>query len=206
MMHWFFLAALLALAAVCGLIHTSRKARADAGSRPPEEADVRTRWHLESSGDVERLAGAVEALLALMDHPQLGGPGFLSIQFPPLSGSCPAVSAQFPNIREALYRRIVRQELDQADLLAAGVPAALFTYHLEFATESGGMVLVTAGVPDLEPALLEALAGRRDGALSALAEALERRCPGLSVRPLGPDLLLTPARETASAGISYFQN
>ena len=34
----------------------------------------------------------------------------------------------------------------------------------------------------------------------ALPEALERRCPGLSVRPLGAELLLTPVREAAPAG------
>ena len=200
-MHWLFLAALLALAAVCGVIRAPRE---DAENRPPAGEDARTRARrcLEASGDLERLAGAVEALRAVMDHPQLGGPGFLSVQFPALAGGRADVSAQFPNISEALYRRVVRRELDRAALLADGVPEALFAYNPEFSTESGGVVLLTAEVCGLEAELAEALASRRDraGALAALSEALERRCPGLSVRPLGAELLLTPVREAAPAG------
>lgn len=203
-MHWLFLAALLALAAVCGVIRAAPAPREDAENRPPAGEDVRARARrcLEASGDLERLAGAVEALRAVMDHPQLGGPGFLSVQFPALAGGRADVSAQFPNISEALYRRVVRRELDRAALLADGVPEALFAYNPEFSTESGGVVLLTAEVCGLESELAEALASRRDrtGALAALSEALERRCPGLSVRPLGAELLLTPVREAAPAG------
>ena len=91
---------------------------------------------------------------------------------------------------------------EMAALLADGVPEALFAYNPEFSTESGGVVLLTAQVCGLEAELAEALASRRDraGALAALSEALERRCPGLSVRPLGAELLLTPVREAAPAG------
>lgn len=203
-MHWLFLAALLALAAVCGVIRAAPAPREDAENRPPAGEDARTRARrcLEASGDLERLAGAVEALRAVMDHPQLGGPGFLSVQFPALAGGRADVLAQFPNISEALYRRVVRRELDRAALLADGVPEALFAYNPEFSTESGGVVLLTAEVCGLEAELAEALASRRDraGALAALSEALERRCPGLSVRPLGAELLLTPVREAAPAG------
>ena len=203
-MHWLFLAALLALAAVCGFIRAAPAPREDAENRPPAGEDARTRARrcLEASGDLERLAGAVEALRAVMDHPQLGGPGFLSVQFPALAGGRADVSAQFPNISEALYRRVVRRELDRAALLADGVPEALFAYNPEFSTESGGVVLLTAEVCGLEAELAEALASRRDrtGVLAALSEALERRCPGLSVRPLGAELLLTPVREAAPAG------
>ena len=197
-MHWLFLAALLALAAVCGVIRAAPAPREDAENRPPAGEDARTR----ARRCLERLAGAVEALRAVMDHPQLGGPGFLSVQFPVLAGGRADVSAQFPNISEALYRRVVRRELDRAALLADGVPEALFAYNPEFSTESGGVVLLTAEVCGLEAELAEALASRRDraGALAALSEALERRCPGLSVRPLGAELLLTPVREAAPAG------
>ena len=73
-MHWLFLAALLALAAVCGVIRAAPAPREDAENRPPAGEDARTRARrcLEASGDLERLAGAVEALRAVSERPVSG--------------------------------------------------------------------------------------------------------------------------------------
>lgn len=202
-MYVFFLAAiLLTLAAV--LLYAGGTGRTQKEPGAGADAAGGALERLEDSGTPEMLGKAVEELLAVMDHPELGGPGFLSIQFPP--GSLPTVSAQFPNINEALYRRVVRQELDRGELAAAGVPEALLERSPVFAAESGGMVLLSVEIRDVEPGLLELLSSRRDraDALAALAAALGRRFPGLSVRCLGADLLLTPlAREKAGQDAAF---
>ncbi len=80
----------------------------------------------------------------------------------------------------------------------AGIaPEALLALDPCFETESGGMVLVTVRVAGLDPALAERMSGHRgrQEALGALAEGLRKRCPGLSVRCVGGELLLAPVRE-----------
>lgn len=74
-----------------------------------------------SPGLLDALCAAAASLQELMAHPLLGGPGFLSLRFPPEGGA--TVTAQYPNIREALYRRVVRRELSPEHLLAEGFPA-----------------------------------------------------------------------------------
>ena len=78
-----------------------------------------------SPGLLDALCAAAASLQELMAHPLLGGPGFLSLRFPPEGGA--TVTAQYPNIREALYRRVVRRELSPEHLLAEGFPASLLT-------------------------------------------------------------------------------
>lgn len=196
-MQLFFLAAgILVLAAfflTCVL--ADRMGQKRFGTPPAQEAVPRL-----SPQDADAAAGvlgsAVGPLLALMEHPQLGGPGFLSVQFP--AGEPPAAAAQYPNINEALYRRVVRQELDPAALLEEGVPEDLLRLSPVFSAEGGGVVMVTVRTAPLGPAAAAGLASRaaRDRTLSLLAEGLSRRYPGLSVRRLGADLLLSPeARE-----------
>jgi len=135
-------------------------------------------------------------MLELLRHPALGGPGFLTIRF--LQDSAD-ITAQFPNIQEALYRRIVRQELDPSDLLREGFPEYLLLLSPVFETESGGMVLLTVQIPNLNHDLLQALYCHRSRqtVLHSLAAELRRHCPGLSIRPLGGELILTPIREHA---------
>ena len=145
-------------------------------------------------GTLSALAETVEALLAVMDHPQLGGPGFLAVQLPRYGGGrpCLTVTAQFPNIREALYRRTAQNDLDPAALTAAGVPQVLFEHQPAFSAGTGGMVLLTACAcpfPD-EPQDLQ----QRTRLLHFLAQDLQERFPQLTVRPLGGELLLSRER------------
>lgn len=166
--------------------------------QPPQEEDIPALRPEDAAAAAERLGEVVNALRAVMDHPQLGGPGSLTIQFPQqlYAGCFPTVTAQFPNINEALYRRAVRQELGQEELMAAGVPERLFQHNPTFSAESGGVVLVCAEVYGLAPALEKQMADRqgRSQALAALAEALRQRYPEMSVRGFGADLLLSPVR------------
>ena len=149
--------------------------------------------------DAERLEEVIALLGEVMDHRALGGPGYLTVQFPQqlFAGSFPTVTAQYPNIGEDLYRRVVRRELDRTALEAAGVPGALFDHNPEFAAEGGGVVVLTAEVYGLTPALEKGMADRRTrGALlAALARALSTR--QLSVRVLGQELLVERPRRTA---------
>lgn len=189
-MHLFFLAAgVLLLGAF--LVTWAVKGRDRQAPPPPAEARQGLSCQ-EADRAAAALGEALEPLRTLMAHPDLGGPGFFTVQFP--TGERPAVSAQYPNINEALYRRAVRQDLDREELLAAGVPEELLALDPEFTAEGGGVVLAAVAVPRLDPAVTALAAGRgtRDRALSGLAEALERRYPDLSVRRLGADLLLTP--------------
>ena len=77
------------------------------------------------------------------------------------------------------------------------MPEALLALSPGFETESGGMVLVSVQAAGLDPALAERMAGcrERQETLEELAEGLGRRCPELSVRRLGGELLLSPVRE-----------
>lgn len=145
-------------------------------------------------GALDALAETVEALLAVMDHPRLGGPGFLAVQLPRRGEEppCLTVTAQFPNIREALYRRVAQNDLDPAALAAEGVPQVLFDHRPAFSADSGGMVLLTACAcpfPDEEQDLQQ-----RTQLLRFLAQDLQERFPQLTVRPLGGELLLSRER------------
>ena len=132
----------LLIAVLAALVLAARFA-GRTGNEPPSRPE---------RGDPEELAAALaEAagpLLAVMEHPRLGGPGFLTIRLPQqsLDGGGAAVTAQFPNISDALYRRIVRGELDREELVREGVPGAFFACGASFETESGGMVILTARV------------------------------------------------------------
>lgn len=190
MMHFFFLAAGVLAAAAAVLWAAQAFGRRDGGEAAERE--------LRLDG-IEALGAAAEALAELMEHPALGGPGFITVRFPPplaADGTAEA-AAQYPNIREALYRRVLRQELETEALRAEGAPEALLALDPCFETESGGMVLVTVRVAGLDPALAERMSGHRgrQEALGALAEGLRERCPGLSVRCVGGELLLAPVRE-----------
>ena len=193
MMHFFFLAAGVLAAAAAILWAAQAFGRRDGGeAREAAERELRL-------DGIEALGAAAEALAELMEHPALGGPGFITVRFPPplaADGTAEA-AAQYPNIREALYRRVLRQELETEELRAEGAPEALLALDPCFETESGGMVLVTVRVAGLDPALAERMSGHRgrQEALGALAEGLRERCPGLSVRCVGGELLLVPARE-----------
>lgn len=190
MVHFFFLAAGVLAAAAAILWAAQASGRRDGGEAAERE--------LRLDG-IEALGAAAEALAELMEHPALGGPGFITVRFPPplaADGTAEA-AAQYPNIREALYRRVLRQELETEELRAEGAPEALLALEPCFETESGGMVLVTVRVAGLDPALAERMSGHRgrQEALGALAEGLRERCPGLSVRCVGGELLLAPVRE-----------
>lgn len=190
-MHLFLLAAGALLLAVLLAVCLSP------GRRPPEPAPAREPELSDRTADeaAAALGEALDPLGALMAHPELGGPGFLTVQFP--AGQRPVVSAQYPNISEALYRRAVRRELAWRELLAAGVPEALLRLDPEFTAEGGGVVQASVEVPRPLPAVEAGAASRtaRDRTLAALALALERRYPDMSVRRLGMDLVLSPRKQ-----------
>lgn len=149
--------------------------------------------------DAERLEEIIALLGEVMDHRELGGPGYLTVQFPQqlFAGSFPTVTAQYPNIGEGLYRRVVRRELDREALEAAGVPGALFDHNPAFAAEGGGVVVLTAEVYGLTPALEKGMADRRTRGTLLAALARELSGPALSVRVLGQELLVERPRRTA---------
>lgn len=186
-MHILILITLIALIALPAAVRSRRApARAPVSSpRHPEAAPA----DLEAAAEL--LSQIAALLLQVMDHPALGGPGFLTIQIRPEECGA-AVAAQFPNIGEALYRRIVRQELEPAALLEAGIPEDLLSLSPVFETESGGMVLLSVRTPALPLGPLPAGARDRSRLLGTLAQALERRQPGLAVRCLGWEILLSP--------------
>lgn len=166
-----------------------QRAEETAASAPP------VRERLEDSRTVERLGEVVDELRTVMGHPRLGGPGYLSIRFPQQGqeGDFPAVSCQYPNISEELYRKIVRQDLETGALVEAGIPEGLFSRGLTFAAESGGVVVLTAEVYGLAPEVEDVMAGRGRGeALRVLAGALGRRYPGDIVQALAGEIILTP--------------
>ena len=189
-MHLLFLAAGALLLAVLLLTYLT------AARRRPEPRAIRDPGLSPQEADqaAALLGEALDPLGELMAHPDLGGPGCLTVQFP--AGARPAASAQYPNINEGLYRRAVRRELDRQELLAAGVPAELLRLDPEFTAEGGGVVQAAVRVPRPLPAVEAGVASRtaRDRTLALLAAALERRYPDMSVRRLGMDLLLTPIR------------
>lgn len=190
MLFYVLAAAALALAALLWYVQAARAAgEALTPALPPEPPEI-------PPALAEAVGDAVEALAAVMAHPKLGGPGFLLVCFPSREGAV-TVTAQYPNIREGLYRRIVRRELEPAELTAAGVPEALFSMSPVFETESGGVVVLSLQTGVLPPALARALDCRRERGilLDQLARALGERLPGFSVRPFGADLLLSPERE-----------
>ena len=130
-MHLFFLAAGALLLAVLLLTYLT------AARRRPEPRAIRDPGLSPHEADqaAALLGEALDPLGELMAHPDLGGPGFLTVQFP--AGERPAASAQYPNINEGLYRRAVRRELDRQELLAAGAPAELLRLDPEFTAEGG---------------------------------------------------------------------
>ncbi|MBD5161508.1 MAG: hypothetical protein HDT14_05725 [Oscillibacter sp.] len=199
MIHWFILGAVL-LAAAAGLWY----AQAFGGRVPPPrrpgagEADAVHRPQPEAApAGLEELAGAVRELEAVMAHPELGGPGFLTVRFTRNAGgqAVTVVTAQYPNIREAMYRLALRQPPDPAALAEAGVPETLLALSPVFETDSGGVVLISVSGEGWAAVL--PTAGRRERleTLETLSELLGRRFPGLEVRPFGTELLLTPVRE-----------
>ena len=110
-MHLFFLAAGVLLRAALLLPYLA------AARRRPEPRPLRAPELSPQAADraADLLGEALDPLAQLMAHPDLGGPGFLTVQFP--AGEDPAVSAQYPNINEVLYRRTVRRELDRQELV-----------------------------------------------------------------------------------------
>ena len=197
-----YLFILAAAALTLAVILWYNQASGAAEAPPPAERDPGQRLRNVLSEDprlVKEAAAAIRALEALMAHPELGGPGFLTVQFPhqaPAGGTA-IVTAQYPNIREELYRRIVRRELRREELAAAGVPEALLSMHPEFETESGGVVMITVETGVIPPELAECLNGRKERslALEAVGALLRAELPELSVRALGTDLLLSPVRD-----------
>lgn len=190
-MHYTILlsAGLLILAAILWyvLVHSPAKHTSRSPAPPPRASEI-------APHTIEALAAAVAALQSLMVHSSLGGPGYLTIR---VRQSAVEVTAQYPNIREGLYRRIVRRELAPPELLEEGFPEPLLKLSPEFETESGGMVQITVRLAVRDAYLSWSLSSRgsRQAALAALAAALLRRCSGLAIRVLGGELILTPVQE-----------
>lgn len=69
--------------------------------------------------------------------------------------------------------------------MEAGVPGGLFSRQVTFATQSGGVVVVTAQARGVGPEIEELMTGRARGeALYALAGELGRRYPGCTAQAL----------------------
>ena len=184
-MQLFLWIVLIVILTVTAILSRPRRSRTP---EPPEPEPLSIDWESAAS-DITVL---LDALRELMAHPDLGGPGFLTVQFP-LSGRGTAeVSAQYPNIRETLYRSIVRRTPDADAPDADGIPAVLLDRRAVFTPESGGMVLITAETV-LPGTLPENWRGRQV-LLRELARVLGERYPDLTVRVIGGDLLLTPVR------------
>lgn len=178
-------------AAVSALLERCGKGRSPAREEPAPGLDS-WRRHVPAAGEI--LGSAVDLLLAVMANPDLGGPGYLTIQLS--AGRPPVAAAQYPNITGILHHRILRRDLSPASLTAAGFPAPLLAYHPNFTAESGSMVLISVSLQELPLELTRALESRegQERVLTALAEALGRRYPALGIRGLGGELLLTPVR------------
>ena len=196
-MHWFILAA-LALVAAAVLWYTQAAAQRDGGLPPEEEEGAAFRRWLADPGALEEIHSAVDGLCGIMAHPDLGGPGFLPVRLPqPGEDGSVVVAAQYPNIRERLYRRVVRQELDRETLQSEGVSGALLALAPTFETDSGGIVVISVRAAYMEPGLVNCVSGRRErqAALRLLSDRLSG--PTLEARPFGTELLLTPVRDAA---------
>lgn len=166
-----------------------RQAPAEPSEKIPDSAGAVLRW-LEREGPA--LLSAIDGLARLMEDPVLGGPGFLTVCLPQAAGAVAAVSCQYPNITEALYRPVLQG--DESALREAGVPQALLDRGLRWEAEGGAVVVLTldAGPVGGELAALLAQFRSRNQVLQVLAGELARRCPGFVVRPLAGYLLLTP--------------
>ncbi len=192
-MHWILLAA-LALAVAAGLRRARGMERAAErrGAPAVEAAEPFRRW-LEGPEGLEKLERTLEALGKLMTHPELGGPGFLTVRLPQKGeeGRVTA-AAQYPNIRESMYRRVRRRELEALE--EAGAPWELLALSPDFETDSGGMVIVAVEAAAMTPEAAEEVSGRkeRQAALELLAAQLGRRFPRWEVRIFGTELTLTP--------------
>ena len=177
-MHWFFLsAAILAVGALLCAWAGRRGKEADSPPATSEETESFRRWMEAAEEELER---AVEALGEVMDHPLLGGPGFLTVR----------LTAQYPNIGETMYRCAERG--DGRMLAAVGAPEALLALRPVLAAESGGVVEIFLEAGRLP----RPLSDRREwqAALEVLEERLASRFPEMSVRRFGAELMLTPVR------------
>ena len=195
-MQWFIMSALVLTAAGFLWYIRATPKRERPGQSSETEEDFR-QW-LGDPAVLGALARAVEALTQLMSHPKLGGPGFLTLRLPqPEEDGAVTVTAQYPNIREELYRLTARRELGRETLLSAGVPEVLLDLSPDFETDSGGVVVVSVRAAVMSPVVVGCVSGRSDRqeALSLLTDRLGQRFPALEVRPFGTELLLTPVRE-----------
>lgn len=188
-MHWFFLsAAILAVGALLCAWAGRRGKEADSPPATSEETESFRRWMEAAEEELER---AVEALGEVMDHPSLGGPGFLTVRLPPAGEEgVLGVTAQYPNIGETMYRCAERG--DGRMLAAVGAPEALLALRPVLAAESGGVVEIFLEAGRLP----RPLSDRREwqAALEVLEERLASRFPEMSVRRFGAELMLTPVR------------
>lgn len=166
-----------------------RSKPADPPEKPIDGKTAASRW-LEREGGA--LLSAIDSLNRIMADPALGGPGFLTVQLPTQGDGAAAVSCQYPNISEILYRRVLRGTA--ADLLEAGIPAALLDRGLRWEAESGTVVVLTMDAAPVggEAAALLTRLHSRNQLLGALAGELARLCPGMEVRALAGYILLTP--------------
>lgn len=191
-MLFFFLSALfLTAAVVLWYVQAAGRCGEEGADRGPSGGEPDG---AEPDGQVvEELAAAVDALWAVMEHPALGGPGFITVRLSgPEEEGLLTATAQYPNIREVLYRRAVRRELGPEALLEEGMPETLLALSPRFETDSGGVVLISVQISDGKRP--EAGFRERRAVLETLARGLRQRDPGLSVRCVGGELLLGRAR------------
>ena len=178
---------LAALAAVVywGLCTARERQRGCPGGRGGTEtapAAEKEPWDPEAAAAA--LEPAPAGLLAVMDHPDLGGPGFLSVRFP-RPGEAEA-SCRFPSLQGTLYGLADRGEADRRTLEDVGVPRGLLDLGVTVEAEGGGVTALTVLCP--VPPLPE---GTQVRALWALAEALGRRFPGCTASLAGREIFLS---------------
>ena len=173
---------LAALAAVVywGLCTARERQRGCPGARGGTEtapAAEKEPWDPETAAAA--LEPAPAGLLAVMDHPELGGPGFLSVRFP-RPGEAEA-SCRFPSLQGTLYSLADRRTLEDI-----GVYRGLLDLGVTVEAEGGGVTALTVLCP--VPPLPE---GTQVRALWALAEALGRRFPGCTASLAGREIFLS---------------
>lgn len=172
--------ATLATAVYWGLCTARERQRGCPGGRGGTEmapAAEKEPWDPEAAAAA--LEPALAGLLAVMDHPELGGPGFLSVRFP-RPGEAEA-SCRFPSLQGTLYSLADRRTLEDI-----GVYRGLLDLGVTVEAEGGGVTALTVLCP--VPPLPE---GTQVRALWALAEALGRRFPGCTASLAGREIFLS---------------
>ena len=93
---WIFLLAAAVFWTCCVLRERRCGVVRKAGAEAPAESGASVRERLEASRTAEVLGEVIDELRMVMEHPQLGGPGYLTVQFPPAASGWGLSHGQLP--------------------------------------------------------------------------------------------------------------